>query len=117
MTKRLGLVAFVVSACSNNNAHQCYFDIDCKSDERCGNGIVDAARGEQCDDSNTIDGDGCQHDCKLPRCGDGVRDPSLAEECDAGPANSLAPDALCRPNCQLPRCGDHVVDPSLGDDN
>jgi cysteine-rich repeat protein len=93
---------------------------DCQSDETCGNGAVDPARGEQCDDGNAEPGDGCQPDCKNPRCGDGITDVSLNEACDEGSANSLAPDAICRPSCQFPRCGDGVIDPSKGeicDDN
>jgi len=31
----------------------------------CGDGVLDA--GEQCDDGNNEDGDGCQGDCKLPK--------------------------------------------------
>lgn len=31
----------------------------------CGNGVVDMARGEQCDDMNTVDGDGCDNDCQF----------------------------------------------------
>src|ERR1041385_8802971 len=82
----------------------------------CGNGFVtpDEA-GEQCDDGNTIDGDGCQHNCDPGRCGDGIVDPVLGEECDAGDSNSTAPNAACRPNCQLPRCGDGVMDTAIGE--
>ena len=32
---------------------------NCKSDETCGNGMVDAITGEQCDDGNIIDEDAC----------------------------------------------------------
>jgi cysteine-rich repeat protein len=31
----------------------------------CGDLKVNPAGGEQCDDGNTRDGDGCSHDCKL----------------------------------------------------
>lgn len=31
----------------------------------CGNAIVDVASGEQCDDGNTNDGDGCDHTCHI----------------------------------------------------
>jgi cysteine-rich repeat protein len=33
---------------------------------RCGDTIVDTGGGEECDDGNTIDGDGCQADCTVP---------------------------------------------------
>ncbi|TDI94916.1 MAG: DUF4215 domain-containing protein, partial [Deltaproteobacteria bacterium] len=36
----------------------------------CGNGIVDP--GEQCDDGNNIDADGCEADCTNPFCGNGI---------------------------------------------
>jgi cysteine-rich repeat protein len=41
----------------------------------CGDGFVDARRGEACDDANTVSGDGCEpFDC-APSC-------ALAAECD-----------------------------------
>jgi cysteine-rich repeat protein len=45
----------------------------------CGNGIVDA--GEECDDGNAVDGDGCSADCILEpdSDGDGVAD--FADNC------------------------------------
>ena len=39
----------------------------------------DVAVGEQCDDGNLDDGDGCQSDCALPICGDGSVDASEVE--------------------------------------
>lgn len=38
----------------------------------CGDAVVDS--GETCDDGNTVDGDGCRHDCQVERCGDGAVD-------------------------------------------
>ena len=32
---------------------------------RCGNGLVDAAAGETCDDGNTTPGDGCDANCQV----------------------------------------------------
>ena len=32
----------------------------------CGDGLVNVVAGEQCDDGNTIDGDGCRNTCTLP---------------------------------------------------
>jgi cysteine-rich repeat protein len=32
---------------------------------RCGDGFVMWSEGEECDDGNTIDGDGCSGECKI----------------------------------------------------
>src|SRR5690349_6118545 len=47
--------------------------------EDCGNGVVD--KGEQCDDGNLVDEDGCTSTCELNVCGDGFLDQGV-EECD-----------------------------------
>lgn len=39
----------------------------------CGNGKEEA--GEECDDGNKTDADGCEADCTLPKCGNGIVDP------------------------------------------
>jgi cysteine-rich repeat protein len=70
--------------------------------ETCGNGVVEAANSEQCDDGNADDLDGCRTNCQLPRCGDGIR--SVAESCDTS-GNT----AECNFNCSLPLCGDGLV--------
>lgn len=68
----------------------------------CGDGDVDS--GEECDDGNSVQTDGCLDDCTLARCGDGfVR--SGVEECDDG--NSVQTDA-CLNNCKVAVCGDGV---------
>ena len=53
-------------------------DADCAEDDACsipepvcGNGIEE--EGEECDDSNTTDGDGCSAVCVVEYCGDGIR--------------------------------------------
>ncbi|MBW2981103.1 thrombospondin type 3 repeat-containing protein, partial [Candidatus Woesearchaeota archaeon] len=66
----------------------------------CGNGVLDYSLGEECDDGNTADGDGCRSDCSLEQCGDGIVD-SPAEECDDG--NNVDGDG-CN-FCVLPVCG------------
>lgn len=79
----------------------------------CGNGkreVPTPDRGEECDDGNLVDGDGCSAQCTLPFCGDGLVDASLFEGCDLGEYNSDEPGADCRTNCQPRRCGDGVVD-------
>lgn len=75
-------------------------------DEFCGDGIVQAKLGEECDDgpdnSNSIP-DACRTTCKSPRCGDAVTDPSNGEDCDDGNTNNL--DG-CANNCTV--CGDNI---------
>ena len=67
----------------------------------CGDGTVNQAT-EQCDDGNQVNGDGCEHDCRLPTCGNGILD--AGETCDDGGANGN--NAHCKSNCQLNVCGD-----------
>ncbi|HEY1817465.1 MAG TPA: DUF4215 domain-containing protein [Kofleriaceae bacterium] len=76
----------------------------------CGDGIIQAADGEQCDDGNNASGDGCSATCKIEQgwhcpmagmkciayCGDGVLDPG--EACDDG--NRLSGDG-CSSTCQI----------------
>jgi CSLREA domain-containing protein len=71
----------------------------------CGNGVTDA--GEECDDGNSTDGDGCQHNCALPGCGDGVTTPP--EQCDDG--NHDAGDC-CAADCVF-----EAADSSCGSDD
>jgi cysteine-rich repeat protein len=68
--------------------------------DSCGNGSVDA--GEQCDDGNKTDGDGCSSACKYV-CGDGVLVPG--EQCDDG--NLIDGDG-CSSTCTT-TCGDGFV--------
>jgi cysteine-rich repeat protein len=73
----------------------------------CGDGNLNS--GEQCDDGNNIDGDGCSADCQREptlACGDGTLDPG--EQCDDG--NTVDGDG-CRDNCTLEICGDGIKDP------
>ena len=70
----------------------------------CGDGNLDP--GEECDDGNNTDGDGCQGDCTNPRCGDGILDPG--EDCEDG--NNTDGDG-CQGDCTNPRCGDGILDP------
>ena len=102
---------------------------------RCGDGVVNQI-GEECDDGNTVNGDGCDNNCTVTRCGNGVLTAgeqcddgnlldgdgcdanctptgcgngvvTVGEECDDG--NLVNGDA-CDANCTLPRCGNAIVD-------
>jgi cysteine-rich repeat protein len=71
----------------------------------CGNGAIES--GEECDDGNLVDGDGCSSTCQRePKCGDGFVD--APEQCDDG--NLIDGDG-CSSTCQSePQCGDGRVD-------
>eukprot|EP00961_Rhodomonas_salina_P229577 3102693-Rhodomonas_salina.2 len=60
---------------------------------------------EECDDGNTVDGDGCNSLCRLEVCGDGVN--AYWKECDEGDSNTLGgPTGSCKTDCKLQVCGD-----------
>lgn len=94
-------------------------DPDC---QYCGNGALES--GEECDDGNNVNGDGCTSKCLIeevveeePFCGDGVWDPDIGEECDDG--NNEDGDG-CSANCMQeedvgPFCGDGIVQPDIGE--
>ncbi|HEU0030095.1 MAG TPA: DUF4215 domain-containing protein [Kofleriaceae bacterium] len=85
----------------------------------CGNGMLET--GEECDDGNTVDGDGCSSTCVCednepppgPVCGNGVVE--TGEECDDG--NTTSGDG-CSSTCVCedteppsgPVCGNGVVE-------
>jgi len=85
-------------------------NIDCSS-ARCGDGKVNplnksagaTAAGEQCDDGNTTNGDGCDNNCMATTCGNGVRTGS--EACDDG--NATNGDG-CDINCTASGCGNGI---------
>lgn len=63
----------------------------------CGEGVVQQDAGEECDDGNETDTDGCRNTCRWPRCGDAVL--SDTELCEDG--NTVSADgcsALCTPD-------------------
>ena len=71
----------------------------------CGDGTVDP--GEECDDGNNTNGDGCDSECVLEKCGDGTLDPG--EECDDD--NTTDGDG-CDSECNIEvKCGDGTLDP------
>ncbi|HUS63703.1 MAG TPA: hypothetical protein VMZ28_04130, partial [Kofleriaceae bacterium] len=90
---------------------------DATPKEYCGDSAVDS--GEECDDGNRANADGCEADCTLPACGNDVRDPG--EECDDGNREdgdhcaadcTLVTEVTCEPDCpELHVCGDGVLEP------
>ncbi len=72
----------------------------------CGNRVVEI--GEQCDDGNRFDRDGCAANCLSDEtCGNNFVDSLIGERCDDG--NRISGDG-CQADCELPRCGDGVTD-------
>jgi cysteine-rich repeat protein len=85
------------AACSDGNActtgDHCAGG-SCVATPRCPNGVVDPSCGEQCDDNNFNNLDGCKNNCQLPYCGDNLV--SNGEQCDDG--NAVSNDG-CSATC------------------
>ena len=81
-------------------------------DAVCGDGAWQFPIGEECEDGNRIDGDGCDLNCKLEYCGDGKVQVGLGESCDDG--NTDENDG-CTSTCQTEYCGDGVLQVGLGE--
>jgi cysteine-rich repeat protein len=82
----------------------------------CGDGVVDSAHGEECDDGNVEpvqSCDGCDRDCTSSfTCQNGAACGANNEVCDDG--NDVAEDG-CNPTCQMETCGDAITQPGLGE--
>lgn len=76
----------------------------------CPNGVVDG--GEECDDDNLTDEDGCSSACLAEYCGDGVIQAGLGENCDD---SNTVPGDGCSDVCIAEFCGDGVVQAGLGE--
>jgi len=97
---------------ANNNGSYGGCRSNCTRAPRCGDGVKDAANGEQCDDGKNDGSYGtCNPDCTLAgHCGDGIK--NGPEACDLGAANSASAYGLdqCTNLCAIPPyCGDNVV--------
>jgi len=71
----------------------------------CGDGNLDS--GEQCDDGNTNNTDGCTNTCLVPICGDGILGNTPNETCDPPGTPAGVHNNPCRGDCTV--CGDSVV--------
>ena len=99
---------------SDTNKHEHCLDT-CKL-SGCGDGFVDAANGEECDDGNTSNDDMCTTKCTVPICGDGIVSSSLGEVCDDGKNDGSY--GGCGLGCTYasPKCGDGVIDKYSGEE-
>jgi cysteine-rich repeat protein len=68
----------------------------------CGDGIVQSAVGEACDDGNRVAFDGCNGLCQRETCGDGIMQRALGEVCDDGNTNG---NDVCASDCRTNFCG------------
>lgn len=103
---------------------------DCKSNEACGNGVIDntgpgGLLHEECEFTTNppfpgpvLDAATCDRDCTFPRCGDGHLNPLHVvighgsphhEECDTGSTDSPS----CDRDCTFARCGDGYRNTSM----
>jgi cysteine-rich repeat protein len=73
---------------------------DCKSNEKCGNGILDASKGEKCDDGNQTNTDDCSNTCQLNpgSCAGAITCSSAPPTC---PGNSVP---LIKNGCYTGQC-------------
>ena len=83
----------------------------------CGNGLLEI--GEECDDSNRRNDDGCSAECLLEVgiCGDGVVQQLLGEQCEQATFDSSLPYSCVRCRFISTTCGDGKVDPGEECDN
>lgn len=81
--------------------------VTCTNSGVCGNGVIEA--GEECDDGNTVSGDGCSSTCVIDDpCGDGVVETFAGEQCEPpGTATCNSACHLAGPCevCEAANCG------------
>lgn len=81
----------------------------CNAAPACGNGVVQT--GEECDDGNQSNADGCLNTCKNATCGDGFHRVGY-EGCDDGNRDDRD---LCSYTCVAQRCGDGITQGNRGE--
>lgn len=93
------VVTQVDDCCSENNLHSAVVVLNGTDVPVCGNGVLEA--GEECDDGNGNNFDGCSSTCQIehPVCGNGIVE--LGEGCDDG--NAKNGDG-CSVECKVETC-------------
>ena len=96
----------------------------CVASERCGDGVIQTAADEQCDDGNTASGDGCSSTCNNEITIDGICNNSIINSGEVCDGNSIACLAggyagiqSCKDDCsgfdslcvKRERCGDGLL--------
>jgi cysteine-rich repeat protein len=76
----------------------------------CGDGIVNASAGEQCDNVGPSNSASCDRDCSVAFCGDNYTNAARGELCDTG-GNSRT----CNSNCTPAACGDKYINPEANE--
>jgi cysteine-rich repeat protein len=74
----------------------------------CGNSVVDG--GEQCDDGDPEEGDGCDSNCTTSACGNGIIVSTAGEACDDG---NIADGDGCSSTCQDSAVAENTADAEL----
>lgn len=84
-------------------------DADC-TEVACGDGTLNRAAGEACDDHNSKNGDGCNKLCQIEECGNYAID--QGEACDDGGKNT----ATCDADCSAVKCSDKLINSAAGEE-
>jgi len=101
----------VLAFCTVILVGACTADHPADGTGKCGDGVLNVGvngTGEQCDDGNTVSGDGCSSSCQLEAavCGNGKVE--TGEECDDGNTTS---DDGCSSTCKKEsKCGNGMVE-------
>jgi cysteine-rich repeat protein len=84
----------------------CKCPANCACPLSCGNNILEPANGEECDEGDTNNNDGCSSTCQIEHCGDGITQTN--EQCDDG---NLVNGDGCSSTCQIVLCPNGVINP------
>jgi uncharacterized repeat protein (TIGR01451 family)/MYXO-CTERM domain-containing protein len=97
--------------CTNDNECSSGLCVNgtCQPQNSCGNGQIEAANGEACDDANAVPNDGCEDDCTLSDGEDCTDD----DQCHSGTCDENG-SGTCEPG---DACGNGTLDANEGCDD